>query len=454
MTPLAFPDRWTVTTLADVCTIERGVTFPATVKTKQPAAGTVACLRTANVQERVDWQDLIYIPRPFVKTESKYVRRGDILISMANSLELVGKVAFVDQVPIESTLGGFISVIRATRGVTPQFLFHYLKVRAVQESLRSTASRSVNIANLSLGRVYGIQIALPPIEEQNRIVAKLEALLHEARRTREALQRIPPLVKRFRQSVLAAAFRGQLVPQDPRDEPAAALLERIRAERRQQWAAQGKDPARYAEPAPPDAARLGELPAGWVWTTVNEVAQSIQYGYTATSSPDMSGPCYLRITDIQGGEVDWSTVPRCEIAPDAVQKYLLDPGDIVFARSGATAGKSFLIGVCPCAVFASYLIRVKLSQGVLPDYLYGFFGSDSYWDQVITRGNAQPNANARVLGRIRFPLAPLTEQRRIVARIEALFAQADAVEAAAARGLRRVEQFEQSALARAFRGEV
>jgi type I restriction enzyme S subunit len=88
----------------------------------------------------------------------------------------------------------------------------------------------------------------------------------------------------------------------------------------------------------------------------------------------------------------------------------------------------------------------------LPDYLYGFFGSDSYWDQVITRGNAQPNANARVLGRIRFPLAPLTEQRRIVARIEALFAQADAVEAAAARGLRRVEQFEQSALARAFRG--
>ena len=132
----------------------------------------------------------------------------------------------------------------------------------------------------------------------------------------------------------------------------------------------------------------------------------------------------------------------------------LEPGDIVFARSGATAGKSYLIKDCPIAVFASYLIRVQLFPQVLPEYLYAFFDSKAYWDQVITRGNAQPNANARVLGAIKFPLAPLAEQRRVVARIEAFFAQADTLEAQVTAVRRRLEQVDQTILARAFRGEL
>ncbi len=199
---------------------------------------------------------------------------------------------------------------------------------------------------------------------------------------------------------------------------------------------------------------LYELPDGWRWTTVRQIANSIQYGYTATSSQDFDGPYYLRITDIQSGKVDWDSVPRCEIAKEDIAKYLLKPGDIVFARSGATAGKSFLIKDCPKSVFASYLIRVQTSSEVLPDYLYAFFNSKDYWDNLVTRGNAQPNANAQVLGNVTFPLPPLPEQQRIVARIESSFAESRTARDALERVPALLKRFRQSVLASAFRGEL
>ena len=92
------PKLWTLVTLGDVCEIERGVTFPSDAQTIQPLEGNIACLRTSNVQEQVDWGNLIYIPRSYIQNEKKLVRNNDILISIANSKELVGKVSFVDEV--------------------------------------------------------------------------------------------------------------------------------------------------------------------------------------------------------------------------------------------------------------------------------------------------------------------------------------------------------------------
>src|SRR5437762_10231663 len=95
---------------------------------------------------------------------------------------------------------------------------------------------------------------------------------------------------------------------------------------------------------------------------VREVAESIQYGHTASASASEEGPRFLRITDIQNGAVDWDSVPSCDIAENDIPKYRLAEGDLVFARTGATTGKSFLIRKCPDAVFASYLIRVRASK--------------------------------------------------------------------------------------------
>jgi type I restriction enzyme S subunit len=129
----------------------------------------------------------------------------------------------------------------------------------------------------------------------------------------------------------------------------------------------------------------------------------------------------LRITDIQDGHVDWQTVPYCVCAD--VEKYKLHNDDIVFARTGATVGKSFLIKDVPRnAIFASYLIRLRAKEGTLPQFLYYFFQSPDYWDQIKGHavGAAQPNVNGSKLAALKIPLPPLAEQKRIVKKLDAL----------------------------------
>ena len=164
-----------------------------------------------------------------------------------------------------------------------------------------------------------------------------------------------------------------------------------------------------------------ELPAGWTAAPIKEICEPPQYGYTAPAESAPVGPRMLRITDIQNGQVDWAEVPHCR-CPE-VEKYRLRRGDILFARTGATTGKSFLVSDVPEAVFASYLIRLRVRQRVLPEYLFWFFQSSDYWASVgggIDDGN-RPNMNGSKLANlsVSFPES-VTEQRRIVARIQAV----------------------------------
>lgn len=114
---------------------------------------------------------------------------------------------------------------------------------------------------------------------------------------------------------------------------------------------------------------MSQLPEGWFETNVGQVSDDIRYGFTASAIQEPKGPKYLRITDIQNGSVNWETVPYCAIPENKISNYELQSGDLVFARTGATTGKSFLIKSCPVTVFASYLIRVRPSSGVLPEFL-------------------------------------------------------------------------------------
>src|SRR5690348_3938829 len=118
------------------------------------------------------------------------------------------------------------------------------------------------------------------------------------------------------------------------------------------------------DPDRPDIGLL--LPEGWSSARLGAIADSLTYGYTASATAGSQGPRFLRITDIQNGKVDWNSVPTCTIDERDIRHYGLAPGDIVFARTGATTGKSFLIKSCPPAVFASYLIRLRLLPGINP----------------------------------------------------------------------------------------
>ena len=157
-----------------------------------------------------------------------------------------------------------------------------------------------------------------------------------------------------------------------------------------------------------------ELPEGWEWTRLGCITDVIQYGLS--NSAESTGDYrLLRITDIQNGCVNWDTVPFT--STDEPEKYLLHKDDIVFARTGATVGKSFLITDLPyTSVYASYLIRIRLINGISANYIYHFFNSYCYWEQVTDKavGVGQPNCNGTALRELFIPLPSQAEQNIIV----------------------------------------
>lgn len=200
-----------------------------------------------------------------------------------------------------------------------------------------------------------------------------------------------------------------------------------------------------------------EIPESWLITSVNDVASSIQYGYTESSSKVEVGPRFLRITDIQDNKVSWTDVPYCRIKDDDKVKYLLESGDLVFARTGATVGKSFLIrGIIPESVFASYLIRVRFFKVLQSSFAWYYFQSPMYWVQILDKsvGTGQPNVNGTKLGELLIPLPPLAEQQRIVAKIEELFSELDKGVETLRTAQEQLKVYRQAVLKYAFEGRL
>ena len=173
-----------------------------------------------------------------------------------------------------------------------------------------------------------------------------------------------------------------------------------------------------------------KLPQGWVWTTLGEIASSILYG-VSESAKNKGAYRLLRITDIQNNKVKWQTVPFTDYDDSKAQAYLLKNGDILFARTGATVGKSYLVGdISEPSIYASYLIRLRMPAAIPPSYIKIFFESDFYWEQISINsvGIGQPNVNGTALANLSIPLPPLAEQTRIVAEIERWFVSIDTIE--------------------------
>jgi type I restriction enzyme, S subunit len=397
---------------------------------------------------------------------------GDVLLCKINPR--INRVWYVDPNTNHPQIGSSEWIIFRTSHIDPSFLMYRLR----EEGFRKELCSNVSGVGGSLTRarpqiVKKIEITIPPLNEQRRIVTKIEILQERSHRARQALDAIPPLLEKFRQSVMASAFRGDLTAdwrkQHPDDEPASVLLERIRTERRQRWEeaesakmeAKGKEPkddkwkAKYKEPEPVDVSGLPELPKGWAWACLEQLVLDISYGHTASAQDQPIGPKLLRITDIQDDSVNWQNVPYCECGK--VDTYKLHAGDIVVARTGATTGKSFLVLDPPdMAVFASYLIRLKTTNTFSARFLSLFMQSPNYWHQITTvsKGTAQPGANATILSRLTVPVPPLLELNQLTQRISEALAPIRDMRDSLISTVNRVESLNQSILAKAFRGEL
>ena len=165
-----------------------------------------------------------------------------------------------------------------------------------------------------------------------------------------------------------------------------------------------------------------EIPKGWEWERWGNISQSIQYGYNAPAL-EHGAIKMVRISDIQENCVLWDDVPYCQIEENDIDTYLLKVNDILFARTGGTVGKSFLVEEVPeRAIYAGYLIRTRYSSLLNPRYMKLFMESQLYWEQLKngTIATAQPNCNGKTLAKMLLPIPPTKEQVRIVGKLTQL----------------------------------
>ena len=416
--PYSIPESWQWTTLEKVCDFERGITFPATAKKSNATEKNIPCTRTANVQEKLDISDLIYVDKSYTKNNSaKLLKVGDIIMSSANSKELVGKTCYVSNVPFEMTFGGFVLVIR-TENISKKYLFYFLRCEFLFGKFIDKSTQTVNIANINTKKLANYKIPLPPLNEQKRIVARLESLFSKLDAAKEKVQTVLDGYELRRSAILHKAFTGE-------------LSKKFRAE---------------------NNLSLDD----WQTKKLGNLLTKIQYGYTAKAEKNNSLPKMLRITDIQNGFVNWETVPNCKIDDNQKEKYLLKDNDIVIARTGATTGKSYILKNSPISVFASYLVRLQTSEQIKSEFLYQFLQSDFYWNQIsdFSSGIAQPGVNATKLKNILIPLPPLAEQKEIVRVLDSLLVKEQRTKEIAENILQEIDLLKKSILARAFRGEL
>ena len=389
--------------------------------------------------------------------ERSTVYPKDLIISKTGSLGYIAVVPKSVKKAIITSRLAKISINRnAVNGKYLTLFLIYIRNTGYWEKIaKGTTMKILNIKHLA-----DTKIPLPPLNEQNRIVEKIEELFSELDKAKEELQKVREQLKIYRQSVLKAAFEGKLTEDWRKNHnnyfhELKDLFSKIAKE---VFANNGKKSnMRKNNNFVEETKYFSPIPKKWTWVKTRNISYDIQYGYTKSASKNPTGCKFLRITDIQNNEVAWEEVPYCNINNKDKKKYLLKEGDILFARTGATVGKSYLIKRdSPESIFASYLIRLKLSLFVNKLYVYYFFKSPLYWKQIKAGqvGTGQPNFNGTKLGNLLIPVCIIKEQEQIVQEIESRLSVCDKIEESVESGLIKIEHLRQSILKKAFEGKL
>lgn len=355
--------------------------------------------------------------------------------------------------------------------------------------------------NISKQKIVNFPFPLPPLNEQKRIVAKVDQLmtfcdrlketiiqrqrqadrlnqsafshLQQAETKEELQSHLNSILNHFnilctrkedvqllRQTILSLAVQGKLVPQNPNDEPASVLLEKIKAEK-ERLVKEKKIRKEKELPPIKDEEISYEVPEGWEWTKIGNISKLVEYGTSTKASSNHIGVPVLRMNNIQDGKVIIKDLKYVPANIDDLPRLFLKKNDILFNRTNSyeLVGKSGLYkGESDRFTFASYLIRVALPlELVIPEYINYYLNSSvcriSQIEPNITQQNGQANFNGTKLKNILIPLPPLNEQKRIVAKLDQLMSLCDRLEEQLEQSSKAVEQLLQSVLKQSFSSE-
>ena len=448
----SFPIGWVLSTLEEACVVIQGQSPPGTTYNTNG-------LGLPFLQGKAEFTDLYPKAVKWCSAPSKIAEPDDVLISIR------APVGPTNLCAVQSCIGRGLAAIRTQGDMPAKYILYAM--RATEEDLRAN-STGTTFEAIRGNDLRSHPFPLPPLAEQNRIVAEIEKQFTRLNASVAALKRVLANLKRYRASVLKAACEGRLVPTEAklarsegRDyEPADQLLERILAERRARREAQEKPRGRYKEPDAPDNSDLPGLPNGWAWAPlalIGEVRLGRQRSPKRAKGPHMRP--YLRAANVTWHGLDLSDVKEMDFSPNEYETYRLHRGDILLAEASGSAdevGKPAvwadeIDGCC----FQNTLIRIRVCPEVVP-YLYYHLLSDARTGAL---GRAARGVGIHHLGAQRteswmVALPPIAEQRRIVAEVERRLSVAQKAEVSIEANLRRVERLRQSILKQAFSGKL
>ncbi|MBG53093.1 MAG: hypothetical protein CML99_11860 [Rhodobiaceae bacterium] len=451
---------WANCRVGEISDLVRGVSYAKSEASKEAKPGYSKLLRANNINVSVNFDDLVYVKDERVSSEQR-LADGDVIIAMSSgSKSLVGKAAQIWSSK-GSTIGAFCSALHPVHGINAKYFGYFFQTKSYRKHVSYFAKGS-NINNLKRDHITELEFPLAPLNEQRRIVEKIETLFAQLDKGEEAIRQTQKLLRTYRQSVLKAAVTGELT-RDWREankdklEPASDILARILKTRRENWQGRGK----YKEPQAPDTSDLPELPEGWIWASVDQVLRDgLSNG---RSVPDAeNGFPVMRLTALKDGLIDISERKLGDWDAASAEAFLVRKGDILVSRGN---GSKKLVGSGGLVVsdvddiaYPDTMIRVPIAlNDVLPEWFIQFWNSPFLRSQIESAAKTTAGIYKINQGDIRsflVPLPPIKEQYEISMLVSECVDKGRNLERWCDAEIKRSASLRQSVLKQAFSGKL
>lgn len=405
--------------------------------------------------EKIDFSGRFYIANKPSNTGMILMKSGDFVISGINVSK--GAMGVYEGTEDVTATIHYSSYTFDKNILNFEYFKRFLKSAEFISSLKEQVKGGIK-TEIKPKHLLPLEINLPDIKTQNNIVKHFQSCEDEINDLSSEITYQQALLKKLRQSILQEAIEGKLTAdwrkEHPNTEPASELLRRIKAQKEKLFA-DGKIKKQKPLPEIKDEEKPFDLPEGWVWARLGEIAEGFQYG-TSSKSLKMGEVPVLRMGNLQAGKIMWDNLVFTNNKEEA-KKYKLKSGDLLFNRTNSRelVGKTSLLMEDTNAIFAGYLVRFGMMNKIYPEYSNIVMNSTFHreWcNEVKSDALGQSNINATKLQNFRFPLPPLSEQKTIVIKVEKLLAYCDQLEEQINSSKENSNQLIQAVLKEAFAG--
>lgn len=463
------PKNWVETSPLQISKIIRGVSYGKTDAFQVEFDNSCLILRGGNIQdgEIIDGKDNVYVPLDLIKKEQFIQEHDVVIVGSTGSKNLIGKAATSLYNSDKISFGAFLMNIRASEPINKRYFSYYFQTNYYREAIRNLAG-GVNINNIRKEYIENLYFPLPPLAEQNRIVAKLDTLFAQLETIKASMAKIPVLLKEFRQQVLTQAVTGKLTEEWRKGKELENGLKSILENRNKYYENLSVENKQKGLKAPKkldysdfemfELSSSFKLPEYWAKSNLKNIADLITDGEHATPKRTENGYYLLSARNVQNGYISLTNVDYVPKEEYDRIKNRCNPehNDILISCSG-TVGR---VSVVPenlqfVMVRSAALIKFQ-SNTEISKFIEYTLRSDFGQSQInkLQKSTAQANLFLAPIGKIVVPIPSIKEQQEIVSRVESLFAKADAIEQQYQSLKEKIDTLPQALLHKAFKGEL